>query len=67
MALGDLYFNTKYVFEYGLEESTLIAAHTCLPRYAGVDNDVFWVAQARNNSKFDYFCFNFADVEASQA
>jgi len=66
MALGDLYLNAKSVFEYGLGESTLIAAHTGVPRYAGVDSDALWVAQARTNSKLDHFRFNFADIGASK-
>lgn len=62
LALGDLYLNAQSVFEYGLGESTLIAAKTGVPRYSGIDSDAVWVAQARNNSKLDHFRFNFADV-----
>lgn len=61
-ALGDLYYSASSVFEYGLGESTLIAAHTGVPRYAGVDSDAKWVAQARGNSKLNHFRFNFADI-----
>jgi hypothetical protein len=55
------------VFEYGLGESTLIAAHTGVPRYSGIDSDAVWVSQARDNSKLEHFRFNFADVGASKA
>lgn len=67
LTLGDLYYNANSVFEYGLGESTLIAAHTGVPRYAGIDSDAEWVAQARKNSKLDHFRFNFADIGAIQA
>ena len=67
MTLGDLYLNATSVFEYGLGESTLIAAHTGVPRYAGVDSDALWVAQARTNSKLEHFRLNFADVGVSKA
>jgi protein O-GlcNAc transferase len=66
MALGDLYLNAQSVFEYGLGESTFIAAHTGVPRYSGVDSDAVWVVQARENSKLDHFRFNFADIGATQ-
>jgi len=62
LTLGDLYYNAGSVFEYGLGESTLIAAHTGVPRYAGIDSDAEWVAQARKNSKLNHFRFNFADI-----
>jgi len=64
--LGELYFNANSVFEYGLGESTLVAAHTAVPRYAGVDSDAEWVMQTRNNvvEKYqsDHFRFFFADI-----
>jgi hypothetical protein len=67
VTLGDLYLNAQSVFEYGLGESTLIAAHTGVPRYSGIDSDAVWVSQARENSKLEHFRFNFADIGTSKA
>ena len=67
VTLGDLYLNAQSVFEYGLGESTLIAAHTGVPRYSGIDSDAMWVSQARENSKLEHFRFNFADIGTSKA
>jgi len=60
--LGDLYCNATSVFEYGLGESTLIAARVGVPRYAGVDSDAQWVAEAREKSGKTHFRFYFADI-----
>lgn len=60
--IGQLYYNVTSLFEFGLGESTMIAAHVGVPRYAGVDSDATWVAKARNESKMDHFRFYFADV-----
>ncbi len=64
--LSDLYFNASSIFEYGLGESTYVAAHTGVPRYAGVDSDVNWVSTARDtvvaNLSGDNFRFYFADI-----
>lgn len=60
--LGRIYFNATSVFEFGLGESTMIAAHVGVPRYAGVDSDAEWVAKARDGSKMDHFRFSFADT-----
>ena len=64
--LGDLYYNASSIFEYGLGESTYIAAHTRVPRYAGVDSDVQWVSSARDKVVDKYnasnFRFYFADI-----
>lgn len=64
--LSDLYYNASSIFEYGLGESTYIAAHTRVPRYAGVDSDVQWVSSARDKvvDKYDAsnFRFYFADI-----
>jgi len=65
--LGDLYYGANSVFEYGLGESTLIAAHTGVPRYAGVDSDAAWVALTRDNFVPSHFRFNFADIGATKA
>mmetsp|Transcript_23669 Transcript_23669/g.42544 ORF Transcript_23669/g.42544 Transcript_23669/m.42544 type:complete len:229 (+) Transcript_23669:475-1161(+) len=61
--LADLYRNASSVFEYGLGESTHIAAYVGVPRLAGVDSDAAWVAEARDGSP-DRFRFAFADVGA---
>mmetsp|Transcript_9306 Transcript_9306/g.13838 ORF Transcript_9306/g.13838 Transcript_9306/m.13838 type:complete len:608 (+) Transcript_9306:87-1910(+) len=73
--LSELYLNATSIFEYGLGESTCIAAHTRVPRYAGVDSDMYWVSTARDNVEVNYtvstpdghyngnrFRFYFADV-----
>lgn len=70
LALGALYFNATSVFEFGLGESTYIAAHVSVPRYAGVDSDANWVADARTkvalmNAK--HFRFHFADIGETKA
>jgi len=70
LALGALYFQATSVFEFGLGESTYIAANVSVPRYAGVDSDANWVADARNkvalmNAK--HFRFHFADIGETKA
>eukprot|EP00568_Trieres_chinensis_P002096 CAMPEP_0183310760 /NCGR_PEP_ID=MMETSP0160_2-20130417/33091_1 /TAXON_ID=2839 ORGANISM="Odontella Sinensis, Strain Grunow 1884" /NCGR_SAMPLE_ID=MMETSP0160_2 /ASSEMBLY_ACC=CAM_ASM_000250 /LENGTH=268 /DNA_ID=CAMNT_0025475113 /DNA_START=11 /DNA_END=814 /DNA_ORIENTATION=+ len=65
--LGDLYLNATSVFEYGLGESTLIAAQVGVPRYAGVDSDATWVAKARKKSGKKRFRFYFADIGETAA
>ena len=62
ITLGELYYNAESVFEFGLGESTLIAASTGVPRYSGIDSDPVWIAQARADSKKDHFRFNFGDI-----
>ena len=48
--LGEVYFNASSIFEFGLGESTYIASETNVPRYAGVDSDPVWIAQARKGA-----------------
>jgi len=63
--IGDLYFNASSVFEFGLGESTLIAAAVNVPRYAGVDSDAVWVSKARETaiaSGMHHFRFYFGDI-----
>lgn len=63
--LGELYYNASSVFEFGLGESTFIAAATNIPRYAGVDSDANWVGMAREkviNQDMDHFRFYFSDI-----
>lgn len=66
LLLSELYYNASSVFEYGLGESTYIAAHTGVPRYAGVDSAAEWVSMARETVlikfKKDNFRFTLADV-----
>jgi len=61
LLLGELYYNATSAFEFGLGESTKIAARVGLPRYAGVDSDAVWVSMARDAS-MDHFRFTFADI-----
>lgn len=62
LLLGDLYFLANSVFEFGLGESTRIAADVGVPRYAGVDSDAVWISKAREDANMDHFRFSFADV-----
>jgi len=62
LLLGELYYKSDSVFEFGLGESTQIAAHVGVPRYSGVDSDAEWVKKARDSSKMDHFRFSFADI-----
>ena len=59
--LGRVYHDAESVFEYGLGESTYIAAEVGVPRYAGVDSDPVWVSIVRNQS-LPHFRFYFADI-----
>jgi hypothetical protein len=60
--LGEVYYNASSVFEFGLGESTQIAAHVGVPRYSGVDSDARWVTQARAKAAKNHFRFYFADI-----
>eukprot|EP00557_Chaetoceros_sp_GSL56_P003055 CAMPEP_0176491812 /NCGR_PEP_ID=MMETSP0200_2-20121128/8635_1 /TAXON_ID=947934 /ORGANISM="Chaetoceros sp., Strain GSL56" /LENGTH=299 /DNA_ID=CAMNT_0017889273 /DNA_START=119 /DNA_END=1015 /DNA_ORIENTATION=+ len=62
MVLGELYYNATSVFEYGLGESTLIAAFTGVPRYSGIDSDPVWVTKARKEAGQDHFRFYYGDI-----
>jgi hypothetical protein len=59
--IADLYYKADSVFEYGIGESTIIAAKTNLPRYTGVDSSAEWVSMARSHAP-DRFRFYFADI-----
>jgi len=48
--LGKIFYNATSVFEYGLGESTAIAAHVGVPRYSGTDANVNWVAHVQRNN-----------------
>ncbi len=45
--LGSFYGSANSVFEWGLGESSYIAGHLNVPRFAGVDSDAEWVSSAR--------------------
>lgn len=64
--LRDLYLSVNSVFEFGIGESTGIAALAGVPRYAGVDSDPEWVTKSRDKSKKDHFRFYFADIGATK-
>lgn len=59
--LGEIYGRANSVFEWGLGESTRIAAHVGVKRYVGIDSDSEYVQTLRNKSP-DHFRFYFADV-----
>ena len=65
IALGKIYGTANSIFEYGLGESTSIAAYVGVPRYSGVDSDPHYVSQARTLAP-DYFRFYFADIGPTQ-
>ena len=60
--VGELYYNATSVFEFGLGESTEIAAYVSVPRYSGVDSNARWVEEVRTSSNMDHFRFSFADI-----
>ena len=59
--LGLIYRNATSVFEYGLGESTYIANYVGVPRYAGIDSDPVWIAQAREKVA-PHFRFYLGDI-----
>lgn len=59
--IADLYYGVDSVFEFGIGESTVLAATTNLPRYAGVDSSAEWISMARSNAPHR-FRFYFADI-----
>lgn len=63
--IGRHYRKASSVFEFGLGESTKIAAHVGVQRYSGVDSDAVWVSMARDAS-MDHFRFTFADIGQTQ-
>lgn len=65
--LAKIYANANSVFEYGLGESTLIAASVNVPRYTGIDSDPVWVAQARDSvADHPHFRFYLADIGSTK-
>ena len=65
--LASLYFNSSSVFEFGLGESTRIAALVGVPRLAGVDSVSMWVEKARDGANMDHFRFSFADIGKTES
>lgn len=64
--LAKVYRNASSVFEFGLGESSLIASHVGVPRYAGVDSDAAWVSQSRDKVH-SHFRFYLADIGGTGA
>ena len=62
--LADIYSSVDSVFEFGLGESTKIAAWVGVSRYVGVDSDAAWVTNIRDEVNMDHFRFIFADIGA---
>ena len=61
LLLGAVYGKSNSIFEYGLGESSRIAAHVSVPRFTGVDSDAVYVASTRDASP-QHFSFSFADI-----
>jgi hypothetical protein len=59
--LARSYLGVKSVFEFGLGESTRIAAAANVVRYTGVDSDALYVSQSRAEAP-KHFKFLFADI-----
>ncbi|KAL3910054.1 MAG: hypothetical protein SGARI_002306 [Bacillariaceae sp.] len=64
--LAKYYRNANSVFEYGLGESTYIANHVGVPRYAGIDSDVAYVDGVRQNTS-SHFRFYYGDLGDTEA
>lgn len=64
--IAEIYGHAGSVFEYGLGESTKLAAGAGVPRYAGTDSIAQWVATARDGSP-EHFRFSLADVGSTRA
>ena len=60
--LSDIYSHVTSVFEFGLGESTKIAAWVGVPRFVGVDSDATWVTNTRKEVNMTHFRFIFADI-----
>jgi hypothetical protein len=63
--LGDIYFRSESVIEFGVGESTDIAAATNLPRYVGVDSSSEWIVRvrARSPQRFRFFLADIGPVK----
>jgi len=62
MTVSKNYRKANSVFEWGLGESTMIADHVGVPRYAGIDSDPSYVAKIRAKVSDKHFRFYFADI-----
>lgn len=60
--LAEIYSSVDSVFEFGLGESTKIAAWVGVKRYVGIDSDAQWVTNTRKEVNMDHFRFIFADI-----
>jgi len=63
--LAKIYRQANSVFEFGLGESTYIADHVGVPRYAGVDSSVEWVDLTKQNVS-NHFRFYYGDTGVTQ-
>lgn len=61
--LAQIYSQAGSVFEYGLGESTRIANHVGVPRYAGIDSSIAWIQQTQEKVS-PHFRFYYGDVGA---
>lgn len=59
--IGKHYGAANSVFEWGLGESSYMAGHLNVPRYAGVDSHAEWVSKARDQCP-KHFRFYFGDI-----
>jgi hypothetical protein len=64
--VANIYRQADSVFEYGLGESTYIADHVGVPKYAGIDSDAVWVDQARAKVS-PHFRFYYGDIGTTGA
>jgi len=62
--LAQIYGQANSVFEYGLGESTFIANHVGVKRYAGIDSDPSWIALARSkvSSSYRFYLADIGDI-----
>lgn len=66
--LGKIYSFANSSFEYGLGESTYIAAWTRMPRWSGIDSDSNWVVGVRDKPIVPpHFQFTFADIGTTKS
>ncbi|KAL3802302.1 hypothetical protein ACHAWO_002150 [Cyclotella atomus] len=59
--LARYYGSANSVFEWGLGESSYMAGHFNVSRYAGVDSEAEWVSNARDKCP-SHFRLSFADI-----
>jgi len=66
MLLAKCYNVANSAFEFGLGESSKIAAYTNMPNFKGVDSDPVWVGIAHDMAP-SHFCFELLDIGATIA